>query len=494
MHRVLVAFLCCVLTGLTGCSKPAASGVPTSEGPVAVPTAGPNDALAPAVPEPGAVARSWDEVGARALLTTWLTAQNEGRFNDYAALYGPRFTGVRRTGARTVRLNHDGWLKDRGRMFRKKMIVEAASPVFMPAGGTTALVSFTQTWASGSYRDVGIKQMVLVLEGSAWRIGREELMQSAVLGGDAQATPLAQGAFSFVLEAGGTRYVVIDANASTGWAQGPAVLRSDDHPRIVTRPVAPAQLPGAVAAWSGRSVRLLGKAGVVCTGRIADISLMARVEPHFGTRDEDQNSSKATIAKETWDAAVEDNVGAPPMAVGRVVPDAGSSCAGAVFAQDASHAVAQSWPETPVPNALRAAALQRFRELRGVAALQTEYRVDSSGGFWEVDKARVTLKAFAGPSGRLLVAAAADAGPGCGDFGGSYSGLWEVAGDGTMTLLSRDPGNDRAFLPLAVADIDGDGAPECVGGFDMDWMLVRRVGPVWDATDNLACPNFDCPC
>src|SRR5690349_10149110 len=60
---------------------------------------------------------------ARSLLDVWLKAQNEGDFDTYQIVYAQRFTGVRRSGPRTVRLDRAGWLKDRKRMFGKPMAV-----------------------------------------------------------------------------------------------------------------------------------------------------------------------------------------------------------------------------------------------------------------------------------------------------------------------------------------------------------------------------------
>src|SRR5262245_3436276 len=120
---------------------------------------------------------------AEALLNEWVRAQNEGNFAAYEKLYAQKFTGVRRSGPRVVRLDRKGWMKDRGRMFKHKMAV-AASETKVTKAGQGATITFVQTWSApeSGYRDVGKKVMVLMPEGDALRIVREEMLESKLLG------------------------------------------------------------------------------------------------------------------------------------------------------------------------------------------------------------------------------------------------------------------------------------------------------------------------
>jgi hypothetical protein len=120
-----------------------------------------------------------DETDARALLDRWLTAQNQGNFEDYEKLYAPTFAGVRTSGTRRVTLDRDGWLADRRRMFQKKMSV-TATDVRITTSKTSVSIEFTQAWSSGRYADTGPKAMVLVRGPNGLRIGREELLSSKV--------------------------------------------------------------------------------------------------------------------------------------------------------------------------------------------------------------------------------------------------------------------------------------------------------------------------
>ena len=118
------------------------------------------------------------EVAARATLDRWLAAQNKGRFADYAALYAPSFTGVKRVGATTKQMTRAAWLKDRKAMFRARLDVTAKDVhVTLPAnGGGGPVLDFTQTWASGAFADVGPKRIVLDAAGAL--IVSEELLSS----------------------------------------------------------------------------------------------------------------------------------------------------------------------------------------------------------------------------------------------------------------------------------------------------------------------------
>jgi hypothetical protein len=122
------------------------------------------------------------EAAARALLDRWLAAQNQGRYDDYAALYAPGFAGVKRVGKTVKAMNRAAWLKDRKAMFKAKLEVSARDVVIAPpaAGAATGVtLTFTQTWRSGRYGDVGPKR--IVLDPTNRSILSEELLTSRPL-------------------------------------------------------------------------------------------------------------------------------------------------------------------------------------------------------------------------------------------------------------------------------------------------------------------------
>ncbi len=112
-------------------------------------------------------------------LNEWLSAQNTGSYSDYAAMYSNSFTGVKRSGSSTSKLNHDAWLKDRKKMFNKKIVVAAKNPE-VNVSGVTATVKFQQAWESGTYKDKGNKVLNLVIENGILKIVKEEMLSSKI--------------------------------------------------------------------------------------------------------------------------------------------------------------------------------------------------------------------------------------------------------------------------------------------------------------------------
>jgi hypothetical protein len=127
---------------------------------------------------PAAAAPTEDQVVD--LLRAWVIAQTTGDRAAYEKLYASSFQGVRRSGQKAVTFDRAGWITDRAKMFARPMQVEAGKPAITIADGK-ALARFVQTWGSGTYRDTGNKEIVVVVEGGEARIAREELIDSKML-------------------------------------------------------------------------------------------------------------------------------------------------------------------------------------------------------------------------------------------------------------------------------------------------------------------------
>lgn len=113
-------------------------------------------------------------------LKEWLAAQNSGSYSSYAAMYAKDFTGIKRAGASTSKLDRDAWLKDRKKMFNKKMVVEAIKPEIKIID-EKATIKFEQKWESGTYKDTGDKLIELIFENSMLKVYREEMINSRKL-------------------------------------------------------------------------------------------------------------------------------------------------------------------------------------------------------------------------------------------------------------------------------------------------------------------------
>lgn len=113
--------------------------------------------------------------GVRSTVEAWVAAQNDGRPDAYAALYGPAFRGVKRTNRGKVKTyDRRRWLADRRAMIAAgQQVVLRDARVRVDADRAT--VTFTQLWRSPTYADRGLKELVLAREGGAWRIVREDM-------------------------------------------------------------------------------------------------------------------------------------------------------------------------------------------------------------------------------------------------------------------------------------------------------------------------------
>lgn len=94
-------------------------------------------------------------------------------------MYSKRFVGIRRSGSKLIKFDHDIWLKDRKLMFDNKMIVSGAV-LNIKVSGTSASVMFEQTWESSSYKDKGVKLLHLKVERGKLIVIREEMLSSEI--------------------------------------------------------------------------------------------------------------------------------------------------------------------------------------------------------------------------------------------------------------------------------------------------------------------------
>jgi len=413
---------------------------------------------------------------AQALLDQWVVAQNKGDFAAYERFYAQKFTGVRRSGPRVVRLDRKGWIKDRQRMFKHTMVV-AASEVKIVKAGKGATVTFVQTWSApeSNYRDVGKKVIVLMPEGGALRIVREEMLESKLLGAETKAADNEK----FALVVGGR--VVITDEVMEPWSSGPPTRSMLDGPwEAIIRKVDAAKLPAPLRAWKGRKVRLFDFSGPVCDGTISGFEHVRRVVPHFSEKQDwkENKVPESEIAKSLWDEAAGSD-----LLLGTV--DQGKKCKDAKWARGQSLPAPKMIAPEKADEKLAQKALREFRKLPAWKKVQADYQSeDGRKGNWdEYDNDKPEVKRL-GP----LVYVTAQAGSGCGDFGGRLFGMWEVAGD---KLIPRYKPDEYDFLnPMAAVDVDGDGVLEIL----IDEGILRRSGDQYGSPEHLEVLDHDCPC
>ena len=183
-----------------------------------------------------------------ALVDAWLAAQNNGDFAAYEKLYADKFTGVRRSGARTVSLDRAGWMRDRERMFQKPMKV-SASDLRSPPRRPRARVTFVQEFESPAATTIADRSSSWSCAKRAWRASRARRCSRSEKAGTSAATPAA-AQFAFVV--GKLRHPRSTAPSET-WAIGAARLDDDGDPLVTSKRAD----PPAAGVRGARSARKL---------------------------------------------------------------------------------------------------------------------------------------------------------------------------------------------------------------------------------------------
>lgn len=484
----------CVCASLPSCKRKEDSAGPAAARQM---VASAHDATQPAEAGPVAPERSTIETAkVSALLDRWLSAQNQGDFDAYSACYAARFEGIKRVGARASRFDRAGWLADRKRMFRRAMEVAIRDVEIRPLA-STAVVQLTQRWASGKYEDIGPKQLVIVSEGDAVRISREEMMASQILSSrDAPAFDMDLG---LIDEVDGGSYLLL--GRSSREAHGPLRLLDDGEPVVVIATVDPRKASPAVARWHGQTVL-----GGTCAAKVTGFAEIVRVVPHFNERHaweglytDDPPYSREEIAAAAWAMST------PYIGARLDFSGAAPDCEHTGIARPAGQSPV-SMAEPVMDAALLDRAVNAFRRLPAYAEIQEEYVTEGQDDLdvlvgrerpraerWdESDDAKgpAAHGARNPDSGEIRVYVHAQAGRGCGSFLGTLAVIFRVdARTGELLVVTTDAPVPNAIQSAYV--IDGELAFLMEVGYGYDWMLVTGEGEVILRVDG---DYFDCPC
>ncbi len=437
-----------------------------------------SDAAPP--PEPTVPALAREDV--QALVDAWLAAQNAGDFEAYQGLYAARFTGVKRVGAKTFNFDREGWLKDRERMFKKKVIVEAADTK-IASTPRMAVASFTQTWSSGTFKDVGPKQLVIVQDGGL-RIAREEMLSSTVTGAAEAAEPLAREQFSFVFQSGKTPRVVLRTDVDRDWGKGELRLLSRDTTAAVAKTADLAKVDDAFEDWLGKEVVLYEMDGSDCFGKVAELEVVTGFEPHFGTLQEweESKASDRRVAKEIW------NMGGEAMWLTARVDgcDAGGPW---VWGHRQSGVSPEVLSVAKDPD-LTAVAIARFRKLKGYKAVQKDFTAETGKKTaWDEEGLGPKVTVFHALDDSDWVAVSAVGGAGCGEWSGEYWAIFSVKGK-NLVLLTDELNPGPLFAPQQAFDRDNTGEVYFID----NGRIVREVGTTYRLTEEVRLPIYDTPC
>ena len=423
-----------------------------------------------------------------ALLARWVGAQNGGDFASYSGLYAAKVEGIRRSGPRVRRFDRKGWLGDRRRMFARTMVVKIAD-LQRTAGRGSATVRLTQTFVSGSYRDVGPKLLVLVRQGGRLVIAREEMLQSTLVKADAGAEP-SVASFAHVVNDGDRRLVIVGEARDDELFFGPPVLgKGDGEIESAWRAVAGKLVPEAVRRLIGQQVVLYRGHAPVCRGVLGDPVGLARADLHFSTTQQwvAEETPNAQRAQEIWSVTGQDHHLALRVTTERPCADR------ADWARLASlplpfAAAAQDAPE-PLAQRARAAlqGLPRYQQL------QREYQETEEGkrgGAWP---ATTTVSVFPPtPNGRRLLWVQALRSDGCADFSGNISALYQLVGS---SLVRVSEVNEGALTPGTLLQLAPGQEPHLYYQDDLNTGLLQAEGAFWRSrVRTLSVQNFDCSC
>jgi hypothetical protein len=450
---------------------------------------------------------------ARAILDRWLEAQNQGRFTEYQMYYGDEFTGVRRSGNRTVSFDRKGWMQDRQRMFEKPMTV-AADRVHIFASVQTARIVFTQRWSSGHYTDTGPKQLILRRGPDGFHIAREELFASD----QRQPGTIDLDAFrrlAFIVDG----EVVVSTEADDAWAAGRPILEKPGRDPLLQRSrraIDKDKLPPGVVGLVGTAVSLMDARGIRCPAKLGELFLRGRVFEDPGSQGPPGSPEPPeTDGTEVWGIS-------PHYLVARVVGDR-TACAGATWARAAAlpmPAIATAQPPSPET---KKRALAAFKALPESATIQREYAQwyagEHPGGghgtpsWFGRTRQPPVIRIFRPASGPALLSVSAMVAEG-GCENGVLDGLWALWEMDDQDpahprlVLRNQPDPDLTLQPTAAVDIDGDGTPELLFDSAADYAstnasgqpdfrehgIVRMLAGSYVGIEAPETPIYVCPC
>jgi ketosteroid isomerase-like protein len=458
MRRLALLLALCI-----GCKE----GEPSAPAAAPAPRAAPAPSAAPS-PAPRTAERPAPDAAVLALLAAWERAQDDGDYERYAALYGARFTGVRRSGPRTRSFDRAGWLGDRKRMFAKPMQVDFTVTSTSSAGSSVVVLG-EQHFKSGSYEDRGPKRLVLTREADGYRLAREEMLASEL------AQPPSITA-RFVVQASDGPALVLLARAPSEAPQGTPRSVYPGYTSVVLYDAEPGALPSEARAFEGASSLQVVSAEGVCTARVLGVRRALVVLPHFGTvagwRGEDPNRPEKSGADEVLREL--EQLG--PAAFWALELDGACKGAGTRVAVPGATQVAVA--KRDEPTGADAAALKKaFAALPALHKVAAEER--------EAALSALTLVRYR-LGAHTLATVATPSECSASIFHATY----------TLTPAPRLENGAEGGLESVelAADLNGDGEPELVGTSAIgvgELFVTDRAG---NSLLTLSLPSLDCPC
>lgn len=431
---------------------------------------------------------------ARSLVKDWQRAQNEGDFKAYGELYAGRMTGVKRVGPRKFVYDRAGWLDDRERMFKKKIDVTLADIEVVPSG-RTAVVTMTQTWASGTYKDTGPKRLVLLMnEEGELKISREEMIESRVLQATERVPPLEVGEMGFAVHQKSPEWMVFPIALGVDKVKRDRAI-SIERGRSAALEIEPASMTQGWKELVGKSMKLVTPKGGSCEAKIKRVVGIASAIPHFGQEnvwngepgtEDAKRLSDDRVAVELAEIASDEG-----LYLGVELDGAGdASCQGWSWGELGTSGVPHASFQEVKDGPLKKEITEMFQALPGFALIQKDYpeqgRKWANGDEIEISRARLGDREF--------VYVGASVGTMCDRFVGELWAIYEVGSDYVLMTDGENPGDfKRVTEALDLGEKEGV-AFLGKGTFYDDRAMIQSTGAVWRTTHWWRIPYYDCPC
>lgn len=430
----------------------------------------------------------------RAVVDRWLSSQNAGNFEEYEKLFAQRFEGVKRVGGRLESFDRKAWLADRAKMFQRDFTV-SLSDLQIAASGAVAVVEFVQTWTSATFQDKGPKRLIIARGVSGLQIAKEEMLRSTLVGEEKQAYQVDPRRFAFVWD----DLIIVDELQSLSGVIGHPAPTSNN---TTSRPVDVSLLPAASRSLLGEEFVLYGKSGELCRARVKNLHVHVEVQPHFGQEQQWSGFegrppvSPMQRALQLWELSA---MGGRFLAAELDVP---ANCGEALWARSAQLPAPTLWTSRePTPEEKK----KILKEVRAQARYQEEQRAyhgpsGSTVPWEETEGGTLQILAFEGPGGAQYADVSMfHSGGGCGaNYEGVFWAIVRKKGEGYVSVNAAPGEHVESSWPRMLKgmrsdvafDLDADGIPEFMGGYD----LIRSVDGTFRAVQNQSPSNFDCPC
>ncbi|HYQ17043.1 MAG TPA: hypothetical protein VEQ58_14830 [Polyangiaceae bacterium] len=425
------------------------------------------------------------EADVKAFIERWQSAQNGRDFEAYSRSYAERFMGLKRVGAYSKRFDRAGWLADRKPMFDAGARVSVSDVQLVAAAGVTR-ATFTQAFSSGTFRDVGKKELFLVATPGGISITKEEMLDSQV----SEQPSATESVLAFHRDG-----VVVERGFDKRKLKGEPRLReaAATDPIGIAYQVSPEVLSPAARAWLGREVTVYTASGKSCTGKVARFEVRVQAVPHSGMRQEWNGEFDAPKASPAQIASTIENMAQNEEHF--VVGVLDHACAGSWSTAAPASAFT---PARAAEGALRQAAVAAFKALPAYAQLQKQFVQESkvTDRGWEADGKLLRVMELRVPNQPALLLVTARTDGGCSEFSGSLSALWQLEGPANAPKLSLLAPSFSAYVTLRGALDLGDAGLALLAGpddFD-DELSVLRVSPRVSRRVLLSVAVWECLC